>query len=104
MEIVGSSVVPHIEDLSNLGAYRFISETGRELGLSKEADFEHYEEYFYWYAERSKGRIGEHATVPTIQHQVGRWRAMLKYCYEVELSDLVVGKLRKVSFLSLSRS
>lgn len=55
------------------------------------------EEYWWWYAGQSRGKIGERSTLKTILYMVGRFPRMYSEFYDHEVSPGLTEELERVS-------
>jgi hypothetical protein len=59
------------------------------------------QEFFWWYAKTSKGKIGEKPTVATLAFKVGRFAFMYEKWYNYKIPEEVLEDVREVRKLCL---
>jgi hypothetical protein len=65
-----------------------------------EADVENAQIFFYWYAEKSKGKLAERSTITTLLYKVGRFGCMYNRLYTGSISHPMLDVVREVSILA----
>ena len=77
---------------------RFKNEKIREPNAI--AHLENIQIFFYWYAKKSKGKLGKRSTITTLLYQVGRFGCMYNRSYKDIVLDSTLDEVRNVSSLA----